>query len=349
MTQNYTAQQELAMTLKTLMAPNKTTRDDLIEKFFAHRDLPVSVDGKVMQKHELIRSETLDGAALLVPDLVKAINEGSQPAIATMSTLYWVFNTASNQVKVPKGNKNSFGSYAAIVGEGNSTPVDNNRVLNATIDIIKSMSTVEITREMIQDAEFDLISREVSAAGSRIGNTMQSIALYELLNNAAEASAETVTSAKTLKEAINTEIANVQKNGYVVDLIQLSPKAGAWLRDELTPGNYDGNDPMNLSRVPKLYGIKCEVNPIAPATKSGTTYTPGNGTFGGNNGIGAVVYAREKAVGVAIRDPVGTDTPFKDVYKDLTAITATARFGASAIHKLDNVNYDLNAAVYISY
>lgn len=348
MTPTYTAKDEFAMTLKTLMAHGQK-REELINKFFAHRDIPVSVDGKVMQKHELIRSETLDGAALLVPDIVRAINEGAQPAIANLSELYYVFNTVSNAVKVPKGNQYSFGSYAAIAGEGSSVTVDNNRLLYTTIDIIKAMSTVEITREMMQDAEVDLIAREISAAGARIGNTMQSIALYNLQSVAAEASSETVTSATTLKEAINAEIANIQANGYVPDRVMLTPKAGAWLRDELTPGYYAGNDPMHLGAVPELYGVKCYVNPIAPATYSSSTYTPGAGTFGGTNGIGAIVYARDKACAVAIRDPVGTDTPFKDVYKDLTALTATCRFGAGAIHKLDTTNHDLNAAVYISY
>lgn len=337
------------MTLKTLMAPNKTVREELVTKYFANRDIPVSVDGKLMQKHELIRSETLDGAALLVPDIVRAINEGSQPAITALNNLYWVFNTTSNQVKVPKGTTGSFGSYAEIVSEGSAvTTKENSRVLSSAINIIKGMSTVEITREMIQDNEFDLISREITAAGARIGNTMQSVALYELLNSAAEASTETVTTPSTLKKAINKEIAAIQANGYVPDIIQLTPTAGAWLRDELTPGYYGGNDAMTLSRVPTLYGIKCEVNPIAPATYTSPAYTPGAGAFGDALGVGAVIYAREKAVGVAIRDPVGTDTPFRDIYKDLTAITATARFGAAAIHSLDATTGDLNAAVYIS-
>lgn len=343
-----TAQQNLARTLQVIMAPNQSTKTELINKYFSREDIPVMVDGTPMQKHELLRSETLDGAAILREDIVKAINEGSQPAIATLSDLYYVINTQSNKVKIPKGNKNSFGSYAAIAAEGNGVTVDNNRILYSEVDIIKAMSTVEVTREMIQDAEFDIIAREVAASGARIGNTMQSIALYELVTNAAESSAETVTSAKTLKEAINMEIAKIQKNGYIPDRIVLSPKAGAWLRDELSPGYYSGNDPMTLSRVPTLYGVRCEVVPIAPATKSGT-YTPGAGTFGSTNGIGAVVYARDKAVGVAIRDAIGTEQPFKDVYKDLTAITTTARFGAGAIHKLDTDNGDVNAAVYISY
>lgn len=343
----YSAAEEFAMMYKCLTAEG-SKKEQLVNKYFGNRDMPVTVDGKQMQMHALIRSETLDGAALLVPEIINAINEGSQPAMASLADMYYTINTTSNQVKIPRGNKNSFGSYAAIGTEGNAVAVDNNRVLYSTIDIIKPMTTVEITREMVQDAEVDIMAREMTAAGARIGNTMQSIALYELINSAAEASSETVNSAKTLKEAINVEIANVQKNGYVPDRIVLSPKAGAWLRDELSPGYYAGNDAMTLSRVPQLYGIRVEVANVAPATKSGS-YSPGAGSFGGTNGIGAVVYARDKAVAVAIRDPVGTDAPFKDVYKDLTAVTATARFGAGAIHKLDTDNGDVNAAVYISY
>ena len=343
-----TAQQNLARTLQVIMAPNQSTKTELINKYFSREDIPVMVDGTPMQKHELLRSETLDGAAILREDIVKAINEGSQPAIAALSDLYILVNTASNKTKFPKGNQNSFGSYAAIAPEGTSVNVDNNRILYSQVDIIKAMSTVEITREMIQDSEYDMMAREVSAAGARIGNTMQSIALYELITNAAEASGETVTSAKTLKEAINKEIAHIQENGYVPDRIVLSPMAGAWLRDELTPGYYAGNDAMTLSRVPSLYGVRCEVLAIAPATNSAGVYTPGAGKFGSTNNVGAVVYARDKAVGVAIRDPIGTQSPFQDVYRDLTALTATARFGAGAIHELDAVNFDKNAAIYIS-
>lgn len=342
----YTAEQELAMTLKCLRAPNARTRDELAEKFFAHRDLPVSLDGKVMQKHELIRSETLDGAALLRPDLLRAINEGCQPALRNLSELYMTFNTQNNQVKIPKGTTGSFGSYAEVIAEGTAATVDNNRIANAVINIIKTMTTVEITREMEQDAEFDLIAREVSAAGARLGNTMHSVALAELQTNAAIASGETVTNAATLKSAINVELATIQENGYVPDIIQLTPMAGAWLRDELSLGHYAGNDARHLAEVSAMFGVKCVVNPIAPATISSGAYTPGAGTFGGENHIGAIIYAKDKAVAVATRDPIGTETPFKDIYKDLTAITASARFGAAAIHT--NVTNDKAAAVYIS-
>ena len=343
--QQFTAEQEFAMTLKTLMAPNSATREEYIDKFFANRDIPVSCDGKVMQKHELIRSEALDGASLLRPDLLRTINEGCQPALKNLNELYFTFNTGNNQVKIPKGTTASYGSYAEIINEGQAATVDNSRISHAIIDIIKTMSTVEITREMRQDAEFDLIAREISAAGARLGNTMHSVALYELINNAAVESDETVTDATSLKNAINTELANIQANGYVPDLIQLTPMAGAWLRKELTPGYHPGNDPMHLAEVSRIFGVKCMVNPIAPATKA-SGYSPGAGVFGGENGIGVVVYAKDKAVGVAIRDQIGTETPFQDIYKDLTAITASARFGAGAIH--NNTSDDKAAAVYIS-
>lgn len=345
MTQEYTAVQELALTLKTLKAPNKRAREELIEKHFAHKNIPVTYDGKPMQKHELLRSEALDGNAILIPDLVRVINEGCQPALRNLSELYYTFNTANNQVKVPKGNAGSYGSYAGIVGEGQTTPVDDNRILNATIDIIKTRTMVEITREMQQDAEFDLIAREVKAAGARLGNTMHSIALYELATNAAEQSEEVVTDKATLKSAINVEIANIQAAGYVPDLIQLTPMAGAWLRDELSPGHYAGNDARHLAEVSSMFGVKCVVNPIAPATKA-SGYTPGAGTFGGDEGIGVVVYAKDKAVAVPIRDPVGVDDPEKDIYKDLTALAVSARFGAGAVHT--NSDGDKAAAVYIS-
>ena len=342
----YTAEQELAMTLKCLRAPNDHTRNELAEKFFAHRDLPVSLDGKIMQKHELIRSETLDGAALLRPDLLRTINEGCQPALRNLSELYFTFNTQNNQVKIPKGTTGSYGSYAEIIDEGSAATVDNNRVGNAVINIIKTMSTVEITREMEQDAEFDLIAREVSAAGARLGNTMHSIALAELQTNAAVESTQTVTDKATLKSAINVELATIQENGYVPDIIQLTPMAGAWLRDELSLGHYPGTDARHLAEVSAMFGVKCVVNPISPATITAGKYTPGAGTFGGDNHVGAIIYVKDKAVAVATRDPIGTETPFKDIYKDLTAITASARFGAAAIHT--NTTNDKAAAVYIS-
>ncbi|HJJ47613.1 MAG TPA: phage major capsid protein [Methanocorpusculum sp.] len=349
MTATYNATEELAKTLKVLCAPNKSQRNALIDKYFTGRNLPVMTDEGVKQKHDLLRSETLDGAALLLPDLVRTINKGAQPALASLGDMYTVLNTTSNQVKIPRGNKNSFGSYAPIVAEGASTAVNNDRILYSMIDIIKTRTIAEITREMMRDSEIDIVAYEVEAAGARAANTIQSVALYEMQNNAAATSSETVTSAKTLKEAINAEIANIQKKGYVPDRIMLTPKAGAWLRDELTPGYYDGNDPMKLGAVPTLYGIKCVVNPIAPATYSSPDYTPGNGTFGGTNGIGAIVYAKDKAVAVAMREQIGLDGDFRDVYKDLEAMAVSARFGAGPIHKYDSTNADEAAAVYISY
>lgn len=346
----YSARDNLRHTLEVMLAPNDYAKNTLIAKYFDGRDMPYSLDGKIIQKHELLRSETLDGAAILQQDIVNAINEGAQPATDTLEMLYWVFNTKSNSVNVPKGSKNRLGSYAPIVPEATATTVNNDRLLSATINIIKSMETVEITSEMVMDSEIDLISREVMAAGARIGNTRQSVALYQLMSVAAEASTESVTTAATFKAAINTEIANIQDNGGIPDRILVTPQAGAALREAFGTGYYQGNDPMMLGSVTAAFGVPVFATAIAPATLSGTTYTPGAGTFGGvTKGWGAIVYAREKAVGVAIRQDVTFDAPFRDVYKDLTALTAVSRFGASAIHKLDTDNGDLSAAAYISY
>jgi len=345
---NYNAREELGMSLKTLMASG-SQRNELIEKYYS-RDLPVTYDGQQMQKKELMRSETLDGAAVIREDIVKAINEGARPSMNNIADLYYVVNTGSNSVKIPRGTKGSFGSYATIGEEGVGVTVDNNRLLKTNINIIKPMSTVEITREMIQDAEVDIISREIAAAGARIGNTMESVCLKALID-AAEASTETISSAATFKKAVNKEIANVTDNGYVVDRILLTPQAQCLLREDILNSYYEGNEQQTKSMIPMLYGIPIYTTSIKPATINTTTgaITPGAGTFGGTNGVGAVVYAKDKAVAVAIRDAVGTDTPFKDVYKDLTAITATCRFGASKLHFKDTVNDDVEAARYISY
>jgi len=345
----YSARDNLRHTLEVMLAPNDHAKNDLIVKYFDARDMPYSLDGKIVQKHELLRSETLDGAAILREDIVNTINEGAQPATETLDMLYWAYTTKSSSSKVPRGDKNSRGSYAPIVPEGTAIPVSNDRLASAVIPIIKSATIAEITSEMVEDSEYDLITREISNAGARIGNTRQSIALYQLQSVAAQASSESVTSVATLKSAINNEIANLQVKGYIPDRILVTPQAGAALREAFGTGTYQGNDPMMLASVTAAYGVPVFATAIAPATLSGTTYTPGAGTFGGSHGWGVIIYSKPKAVGVAIRNDITFDNPFKDVYKDLTALAVSSRFGASAIHILDEVNNDVNAAVYISY
>jgi len=349
-THTYSARDNLRHTLEVMLAPNDYDKNNLIAKYFDGRDLPYSLDGKIVQKHELLRSETLDGAAILQQDIVNAINEGAQPATETLDMLYWAYTTKSSLSKVPRGDKNSRGSYAPIVPEGTPIPVSNNRLAAAEIPIIKSATIAEITSEMVQDSEYDLVTREISDAGVRIGNTRQSIALYQLQSVAAQASSESVTSVATLKTAINNEIANLQVKGYIPDRILVTPQAGAALREAFGTGYYQGNDPMMLGSVTAAFGVPVFATAITPATRSGSVYSPGVGTFGGSEkGWGVIVYSKSKAVGVAIRNDITFDNPFKDVYKDLTALAVSSRFGASAIHILDVDNNDVNAAVYISH
>lgn len=349
------ARENLVHTLEILHAPNDTRKHHLIAKYVEPYDMPVVVDNKILQKHALLRSETLDGTAILRQDVIAAVNEGAKPASETLSTLYDTIRTRSNSVKIPKGTKGTYSSYAKIYAEGETIGVDNSRLKAATIEIIKVADIVEITREMQNDAEFDLMAREASAAGSRVGNSMLSITLEKLLAGA-KVSAETVSSAATLKSAINNEIAAIEDAGYIPTTIQVTPKANAMLRDAMLTGYYAGNEPMTMGKVPTLYGIPIYTSTIRPAaTVGGATqsdpgiYTPGAGTFGGTNRVGVVIYAKDKATTVAIREDIGFDQPFKDIYKDLTATKVSARLGATTVHRDDSANDDVAAAVYISY
>lgn len=348
-----TARENLVHTLEILNAPNTTRKHHLIAKYIEPYDIPVIVDGQVTQKHALLRSETLDGAAILRQDVIAAVNEGAKPASEALSTLYDTIRTKSNSVKIPKGTKGTLSSYASIYAEGATIGVDNHRMKSAEISIIKVADIVEITREMLADSEFDIMAREASAAGTRVGNSMLSIALEKLLTGARD-SDETVSSAATLKSAINNEIAAIEDDGYIPTTIQLTPKANAMLRDAMLTGYYAGNEPMTMGKVPTLYGIPVYTTTIKPAAEVGETgsevYTPGAGTFGGTtNHVGVVIYAKDKATTVAIREDIGFDQPFKDIYKDLTATKVSARLGAVAVHVDDTTNDDVAAAVYISY
>lgn len=350
-----TARENLVHTLEILNAPNTTRKHHLIAKYIEPYDIPVVVDGQIMQKHALLRSETLDGAAILRQDVIAAVNEGAKPASESLSTLYDTIRTRSNSVKIPKGTKGTLSSYASIYSEGEPIGVDNHRMKSAEISIIKVADIIEITREMLADAEFDIMAREASAAGTRVGNSMLSIALDKLLTGA-KVSTETVSSAATLKTAINNEIAAIEANGYIPTTIQVTPKANAMLRDAILTGYYAGNEAMTLGKVPTLYGLPVYTSTIKPAaTVEGAeeadpdVYTPGAGTFGGTNNVGVVIYAKDKATTVAIREDIGFDQPFKDIYKDLTATKVSARMGAAAVHIDDTTNDDVAAAVYIKY
>lgn len=344
-----TARENLARTLAVVFAPNTSTKHELVDKYFGRENIPVLVDGAPMQKHELLRSNDLDGAAILREDLIAAVNEGAQPMSETLTLLYNTIRTNSNKVKIPKGVKGALGSYATIVPEGTAIPVDNHRLKAAEIDIVKVADVVEITREMQRDAEFDIMAREANASGVRVGNSMLSIALGKLLDGA-RVSTETAGSAAALKTAINNEIANIQNGGYIPDAIQLTPKAHALLRDAILSGYYAGNEPMAFGKIPTLYGIPVYTTTIAPAAGVGETdpvYTPGAGTFGGANGVGVLVYAKDKASCVAIREDIGYEQPFKDIYKDITALQVSARLGATGVHVLDTDAGEPAAAAYI--
>jgi len=130
------------------------------------------------QSHELSASEDL--RRLTQKAYYNAVIAGAKRR-EFMRKILPVVKTGSHRVRVFTSNANGYASKGAYKGE---PPVFHPKYTSVDVITEKAWTLPLAPKELVEDAEFDLIENEVSLAGMRLENTLNQDAISTLIDNA---------------------------------------------------------------------------------------------------------------------------------------------------------------------
>lgn len=197
-----------------------------------------------------------------------------------------------------------------VVGEGAGIPMDNLGFGSVTFTPVKYGVSIRITREMIEDAQFDLVSENVKMIGRRFAENENKLILTAL-----DGAANTVSGGAALTIAnITAAILNLNNNDYNPTDLIIGYEVLQDLQniDTFVEFQKVGNTEM-LSKgfIGTVYGLN--VTKFSTNAAPSTTYAK----YG-------YVIDREKAYGIAIKRDLTVENFELPAY-DMSAVAATQR------------------------
>jgi HK97 family phage major capsid protein len=140
------------------------------------------------------------------------------------------------------------------VGEGAEIPMDNIDFSSTTVTPVKYGVAIRITREMMEDSQFELLNRNIARAGRRLAENENSLILTAL-----DGTANTVTGGAALTIANITEaMQNVEDNDFVPTDCLVGNEAANDLRniDTFVEADKSGSTEMlNRGFIGRIFGM----------------------------------------------------------------------------------------------
>jgi len=261
---------------------------------------------------QLLQTTEIQPEFVLKEEVVKQVLTGAQHVLCMRDALN-VIKMNGNSLVYPLTEGET--GYAQEVAEGAEIPVAaNSSITRVVFQPKKVADRPMITRELIEDGQFDIIRLELEKAGMRMENKLNRDAIEMLLTNASNS--VTWDSTNPLS-SLASAITEIKKDGFIPDTLILTPEAeGDLLKSEtLLKVAYAGNDEAlrggNIGT--KLMGLKVYT----------LTATDSNGSWTGS--VKAVVFAKNHAGAIAIREDLTTEE-YRDPIRDLEGAIIKMRY-----------------------
>ena len=249
---------------------------------------------------------------VLKEEVIKQVLTGAQHVMCMRDALN-VIQMNGNSLVYPLSEGET--GYAQEVAEGAEIPVAANASLTKVVFQPKKVADRPmVTRELIDDEQFDIIRLELEKTGMRMENKLNRDAIEMLISNA---SSTVNWSSGNPIASIAAAITEVKKKGYIPDTLVLTPEAeGDLLKSDtlVKVANAGSDEALRQGNVgAKLMGLKVFT---LSATDSNASWT-------GN--IKAVVYAKNHAGAIAMREDLHTDE-YEDPVRDLKGAIVKMRY-----------------------
>jgi len=298
-------------------AEKKMLASKLPEKMMAYQDGNIyEIDGV----REFVLSEDLEGAGLVQLEIYNTVLKGAEPA-KCMRNVFPVVQMGTDTMRVPYGNAESVAPKKAEGAEFAAMYQDYNYI---TLEAETYGNFVPITRELIEDSKFDIISIELEKMGRNLENQLNQMALTELLDTAGNE--HDTGGANQGITAIIKAKALCETDGFYPDSVIMSPAAWGMVFVDYKPAyNPSAEDTLRNGVMPQIAGLKPFVCGVADAS---ATYT---WDYDADSEIGMLVVDSKAAGILGMRKDINV-VMHEQPLKMLTSPVVSARWDFEAIH-----------------
>lgn len=284
-------------------------------------------NGKPQRIRELLLTEAIESASLVVVEVHKTLIEGAQPAVCFRKAMN-VIPMKSNTMRV---NYGANGSYLPIVAEGAAYTRNNENPTAVTFTAEKRGEIADISQELVDDAQFDVIEMEVRRTGYNAENTLNQVALSTILENSG-VEHDTGGSNQGIKAVASTrgKIRGGAGAGYRPTDLIMNPEAETIvLQDYLPTAAYQKVDSTFVTgEIGPIMRMNAHVCDATIDSAIGSTYTWG---YAADGEIGMLVIDRDRAGAIGMREDI-TMEDFKEPVRDLVGMKVRMRFDVQKIH-----------------
>lgn len=299
-----------------LEEPNGRALEHIVESI--PRALGTVYDGKVEPVRELLLTTAIESTTLIQTEMHATVLEGAEPW-KCMRQACVTLPMKANTLTIPVGE---VGSYAAEVAEGAEIPISVQDYSAVTLTAKKYGVRPMITDEMVADALYPVMEMEIRKAGAKMENTLNRLALTELIDNTS-ANEHDTTGANLGIKAIATAIKLVKADGFIPDRIVLHPDAEALIMADYIPTGYVGAEAAQNGKLPNLLGLSPFITNVTDASSQTWEYNS-------DGDIGMVVFDSANGTVIGERQPI-TVKRFDDVIRQLQGGAISARWAVDTL------------------
>jgi len=299
-----------------LEEPNGRALQHIVETI--PRSLGAYHDGKVEPVRELLLSTAIESTTLIQTEMHATVLEGAEPW-KCMRQACTVLPMKANTLTIPVGE---VGSYAPEVAEGAEIPISDQDYTAVTLTAKKYGVRPMITDEMVADALYPVIEMEIRKAGAKLENTLNQIALTNLIDNTSANEHDTGGNNQGIK-AIASAIKKVKADGFIPDRIVLHPDAEALIMADYIPTGYVGAEAAQSGKLPNLLGLSPFITNVADASSQTWEYNS-------DGDIGMVVFDSGNSTVIGERQPI-TIKRYEDIVRQLQGGTVSARWAVGTL------------------
>jgi len=299
-----------------LEEPNGRALQRIVETI--PRELGTVYDGKIEPVRELLLSTAIESTTLLQTEMHATVLEGAEPW-KCMRQACTVLPMKANTLTIPVGE---VGSYAPEVAEGAEIPISDQDYTAVTLTAKKYGVRPMITDEMVADALYPVMEMEIRKAGAKLENTLNQIALTNLIDNTSANEHDASGSNLGIK-AIATAIKLVKADGFIPDRIVLHPDAEALIMADYIPTGYVGAEAAQSGKLPNLLGLSPFITNVADASSQTWEYNS-------DGDIGMVVFDSGNSTVIGERQPI-TIKRYEDIVRQLQGGTVSARWAVGTL------------------
>ena len=307
---------------KRLLAEIATHDIPLVERQLGLAYMVKGKDGKPHRARDLLLSDANESGTLIQTEIYRTILEGSEPA-KCMRQAVPIFNMTSNVMQINVGET---GTYAGFIAEGAEIPINDQAYTARTWTSKKFGERPLITREMVDDALFNVVELEVRKTGFRIENTLNQWMLQILMDNAGNEH-DINAAITTVGGVIAAIIARgyVVEDGFLPDVIITHPAITPYLFKDFVPGyNPVAQGAVDRGVLPQVMGCRvfeCGVSCNSTSAPTASTQPWGDKT---DTNIGMLVFDSRSAGGIGMRQDIRVEQ-YKDPIRDLVGMSMTMR------------------------